>query len=252
MATSEQAASGSDAGSTTPVFDTTEDADGPVAPPGNMTVITSYDAVAGFDDSASDVDVVRWYEDSMMSLDISFTGSGQLAGVNHNYPGGSADMCGHDLVARIRLTSGTIEGGVQLRVWSDNWDQFSSQITTLPPIGVSEWIEYRITWEQAVANDNLGNGVLNIRSINAVGLAFMTFGDATTVHADVDWIGLVPSETPCPDDPGPDAGSSTAPDDTVDSSADTSAVPDVDASTIDSSDVELGDAGGSMALDASL
>lgn len=243
----DEVSSSADAGSTEPAIETTGDENGPVPPPGNMTVIANYDAVAGFDDSNSDVVFTRSYDNSMMSLDIPFTGTGQLAGVNHNYPGGSGDMCGHDLVARIRLTSGTINGGVQLRVWSDSWVQFSSQITQLPATGLGEWVEYRLTWEQAVANDDLGNGTLNIRALNAVGLGFMTFGDATAVHIDVDWIGLVPSDTPCPDDTGTDAGTSSAP---VDTGTETSAPMDSDASAPGTSDVA--DGGASVEADASM
>lgn len=260
--TSDSVTSNGTAASTSEVaVSSTEDEDGAIAPPDDMTVIQDFDAVAGFPDGSDNVTVDRAYGDSMMSLDIAFSSSGQQAGVNFNYPGGSGELCGYDFVARIRMTSGTLDGGVQLRVWSDAWAQFSSQITSLPPIGLGEWIDFRLTWEQAVANDDPDNGILNIHAINAVGLEFMTFGDASAIHVDVDWIGLVPSDTPCPSESGPDAGetSTATPGETsmptVDSGVETGTPTDIDASAGETSAVDTStamDAGaGSMALDAS-
>lgn len=206
--------------------------DDAIDPPEDMIVIQNFDDVAGFPDDADNVAVDRYYGYSMMSLDISFTTSGQRAGVNFNYPGGTGVLCGYDFVARIRMTSGSIDSaGLQMRVWSDAWGQFSSQISALPTVGTGEWREYKLTWQQAVANEDMTNGLLDINAINAVGLEFMSFGASNTLHFDVDWIGLMPSDTPCPTAGPSDAGTDAATTDVTDVTMTT----DVDGSVVDTS-----------------
>lgn len=202
--------------------------DGAVSPPDDMIVIADFDTPAGFQDGQHNLDSaqVRTYADSLMTVEAAFTGTGQQTGVNFNH---SADLCGYDVLARIRLRSGTIAaGGVQMRVWSDSWTQFASGSGNIGAVG--EWVEYRVTWSDVVA----ANAALDINAINAVGFAFMTFGAATESVFDVDWIGLVPSATPCPSDSTDDTGSSTA-------------APDLDAGVVDTDEDDT--TGGDASVD---
>lgn len=194
--------SGEDTGVVVPDLGTTN-------PPGGASVVTSYNLGddTGFEASPTVSGVNLTVANSVMYVEVPYTHGNQETGVNFIV---NANLCGYELVARVKLVSGfnadaSQPGGVQLRAWSGGWSGvFTSKWTTVSAVGdvnqLDQWVEYHFDLDTETADN------FDVTNVTALGVAFIAGGPTEAVYTDttflIDWLALEPKDGGCPGDTG--------------------------------------------------